>query len=104
MSTWQKGGVSMAKIEITARHNPLAWLLYFTRLRVVVDGQSRISKWGVHEYEVFPGEHRVEISFRYMGTQRGHAAANVTVTDTSPTRISYSMPSWMFAPGKITLT
>jgi hypothetical protein len=39
-----------------------------------------------------------------MGTQRGHAAANVTVTDSSPTRISYSMPSWMLAPGKITLT
>lgn len=92
----------MATIELNARHNPLAWLLYFTKLRVAVDGQPSTSAWGRQKLSVTPGTHLVEISFGYIFAQRGQAATTLTATDDQPARLGYMVPSWMFAKGRIT--
>jgi hypothetical protein len=66
----------MATIELTAQHNPLAWLLYFAKLTVVG-------------------------SFRYLGAQRGPATISVPVTEGAPVRLRYTMPPWMYANGRL---
>jgi hypothetical protein len=91
----------MGTIELDAKHNPLAWLLYFTKLTVAVDGQAQQLGWGRRQIQVAPGAHTVEISFGYMGRQRGPASINVHVGDQGVTRLRYSMPSWMFAAGRL---
>lgn len=90
-------------IELTAKHNPLAWLLYFTKLTVVVDGQPERRSWGTNVIQAEPGLHHLEISFGYLGRQRGAAAADVNVPEASTVKVSYKMPSWMFAPGRLTI-
>ena len=90
-------------IELTAKHNPLAWMLYFTKLTVAVDGDEQTHKWGSTFISLPPGPHDVAISFRYMGSHRGKATATVTVPDGANATVTYKMPSWMFAPGKLTV-
>lgn len=91
----------MATIELNAKHNPLAWLLYFTKVRVAVDGQTGEGGWGRRTIQVAPGSHTVDISFGYMGQQRGAASITVQVAEDEPAQLLYSMPSWMFAPGRL---
>jgi hypothetical protein len=91
----------MATIELTARHNPLAWLLYFTKLTVSVDGQPSTFRWGRSEIPVMPGTHTVDVSFRYMGAQRGPASISVPVAEGTPARLRYTMPPWMYAKGRL---
>ncbi len=91
----------MAQLELTAKHSPLAWLLYFTKLRVVIDGDEHVRPWGKQVFELPPGSHTVEISFGYLGSQRGPATTTVEVSDHSPARLRYRMPPWMFAAGRL---
>lgn len=88
-------------IELTAKHSPLAWLLYFTKLTVSVDGNAQVLNWGTHSFDTSPGTHKLEVSFGYLGKQRGPAALDVPVTDGQLTRVSYSAPWLMTAPGKM---
>ena len=97
-------GPANTGIEIVAKHNPLAWLFYFTKLDIAVDGQHRKSAWGKNVISAKPGHHRVEISFGYLGRQRGAASAEVTVPQVGAVRVNYKMPSWMFAPGRLTVS
>jgi hypothetical protein len=92
----------MATIELDAKHNPMAWLFYLTKLRVAVDGQPQRLPWGNQSIQVPPGAHTVEVSFGYMGKQRGTAQTTVTADETRPARLRYRMPSWMFAKGRLT--
>ena len=92
----------MGTIQLEARHNPLAWLLYFTKLRVVVDGTANTLPWGRSAIPVTPGSHTLDVSFGYMGSQRGPASITVSVAEGETVRLSYRMPSWMFAKGRLT--
>ncbi len=89
-------------IALTAKHNPLAWLLYFTKLTVNVDGEPQIHKWGSTFVPAQPGSHRLEVSFGYLGRPRGNASTTVIVPDGGVVALTYRMPSWMFSPGKLT--
>lgn len=90
-------------IELTATHNPLAWLLYFTKLTVTVDGSQQRLPWGTNTILTEPGTHRIDVSFGYLGRQRGAASIEVPVPAGGKAKIRYKMPSWMSAPGRITI-
>lgn len=91
-------------IVLTAKHNPLAWLLYFTKLTVTVDGTAQKLAWGTSTIPAEPGLHQLDISFGYLGRQRGPASIEVNVPPTGSVALTYKMPSWMFAAGRLTVT
>ena len=93
--------MSTTGIELTARHTPLAWLLYFTKLTVSVDGNPQVLPWGTQLLPTAAGAHRLEVSYGYLGKQRGPAALDVPVSEGSLTRVRYSTPPWIFAKGKL---
>ena len=90
-------------IQLTAKHNPLAWLLFFTKLTVTVDGDAQTHKWGSTFIPAAPGTHEVAITFGYMGRPRGNATTSVTVPESGVVALTYKMPSSMFASGKLTV-
>ncbi len=94
--------VTDSGIELTAKHNPLAWLLNFTKLTVVIDGVAQTHKWGSIFVPAQPGTHQLEISFGYLGRPRGNASTTVTVPEGGRVAVTYTMGSWMLAPGKLT--
>jgi hypothetical protein len=90
-------------IEIIGRHNPLQWLLYFTKLTVEVDGQPEQGPWRRRRViAVPPGEHRVSVYFKYLGKPRCCAAETVVqVAPEQVTRLEYRAPQLMTSPGKL---
>jgi hypothetical protein len=90
-------------IVLTAKHNPLAWLLYFTKLSVSLDGNAQKLGWGTNTILAEPGPHNLHVSFGYMGQQRGAASTDLHVPDGGTVAVNYKMPSWMFSAGKITV-
>ena len=90
-------------IEITGRHNPLAWLLYFTKLTVEVDGQPRRGPWRRPRFmAVPPGEHKVNVYFKYLAKARCCEAGTVVqVSPEQTTRLEYRAPQLMTSPGKL---
>lgn len=90
-------------IVLTTRHNPMAWMLNFTKLTVAVDGNPQKMSWGTVTIPAAPGRHRLDISFGYLGQQRGAASTEVDVPPEGAVAVTYRMPSWMFAAGRITV-
>jgi hypothetical protein len=89
-------------IEVTGRHNPLAWILYLLPLKVEVDGQVESGPWGTRFIAVPPGQHQVSVFFPYLFNARTcEGSASVTVNPGQVTRVSYRAPIFIFSSGKI---
>ena len=61
----------MTGIELSARHIRLDWLLNFTKLTVSVDGKAQVLPWGTHVIPAAAGTHTLDVSYGYLGKQRG---------------------------------
>jgi hypothetical protein len=96
-------GEGIEGIEIIGRHNPLAWLLYFTKLTIEVDGQPQQGPWRRQRFiAVPPGEHTVKVFFKYLAKARCCEAG--TVVQVAPghvTGLEYRAPQLMTSPGKL---
>jgi hypothetical protein len=83
-------------ILVKCRVHPLALVLLVCRTTIMVDGASVRGRWGEHFFPCGPGSHRVEVSFRYLGKQLGHAVIEVPVAESATVRVTYQSP-WMFS-------
>ncbi len=94
-----------ATLLVNATHSPLAWLLYFTKLTVEVDGDARPGRWGERSVSVTPGPHEVKVYFTYlMKARTGEAAVSVVASQGSPASVRYKAPRLMTSAGRIETT
>jgi hypothetical protein len=71
----------------------LNWTLNFTRTTVVIDGQVHDVPWGEHFFELEPGQHEVQVSYRYLRVSRaGKASIVVDVPENQVVQVSYRAP------------
>ena len=91
-------------IEVTAGFVPLAFLLYFTKPIITIDGSAHRGVWGANSYNVAPGRHNVKVAFKYFGkANTGENSIDVDVADQTTTRIRYRAPFVVTAKGKLTI-
>lgn len=91
-------------IRVNGRHNPLAWLLYFTKLTVEVDGTPERGSWGDRTISVAPGRHEVKVYFKYIAKARCcEAGVTVDAADGQTVALQYRTPMLMTAPGRLTV-
>lgn len=88
-------------VQVVTKHSPLAFILYATKITLTVDGQSSKVPWGEQTVTLEPGRHQIDISFRYIGSDRGKASVAVDVTDGSQSRVTYKAPWLVTMAGKI---
>jgi hypothetical protein len=89
-------------IEVDAGFFKLAWILFFCRPRVEIDGNVNMGKWGVNRFEVSPGNHTVAVWFRYGPmNQAGKNTIQVNVSEGQTQRVRYRAPWLIFLPGKL---
>lgn len=90
-------------IQVEAEHNPLAFLFDLTTPMVVIDGAPYRAGWGQpFFFPVAPGRHLVKVFFRYVWM--AECGANSVLLDVHPgyiSRIRFSMPSFVYAQGRI---
>jgi hypothetical protein len=94
-------------IALRTRFFVLDWTLNFTRTTVTIDGQRRELPWGEHFFPLAPGEHQLQVSYRYLSLSRaGQASIKVNVAPNEVIHASYQAPKSVlvaFLPGKLSI-
>ena len=82
---------------------PLAWILFFLKPKVEVDGQPgpRLS-WGQNMVGLPPGQHHLRVWTPYLIPSRmGPADAVVDVPPGQVVPLEYRVPLWAFSKGSM---
>jgi hypothetical protein len=83
----------------------LDWTLNFIRTTVIIDGQVHDVPWGEHFFQLEPGRHEVQVSYRYLrASHAGRASIVVDVGEDQVVPVSYRAPRSVlaaFRPGKL---
>ena len=94
-----------SRIEVTTGFMWIAFLLFFVKPVVEVDGTEYKTPWGASSFNVVPGPHTVRIWFPYLIPRRaGMATVQVNVPPQGLSRISYRAPFFVFSPGKVSVS
>jgi len=89
-------------IEITTGFFWLAFLYYFFKPTIVVDGVPTKTTWGTQFFGLQPGRHHVHIFFRYLFMDAGKGDVDIDLMPGQIRRISYRTPWFVWSKGKIT--
>ncbi len=91
-------------LKVTTKFFPLAFLLFFCKPRIEIDGKPYPRSWGTHFFKLPPGRYKLRIYFPYvLMSECGLAKVRVTIHPGEVTQLTYEMPPWMFAGGSITI-
>jgi hypothetical protein len=90
-------------IAITTHFFPLAWLFFFIKPKIFVDGQeSPQANWGRNVVPARPGQHHVHVYTPYFLPSRvGPADALADVRPGQLAELEYKAPVWSFSPGAL---
>lgn len=67
-----------------------------TRVLVEIDDTRYVVGWGVNEFVVEPGHHRVTVCFRYCWGDRGRASCRICARHGSVVELAYRSPYFVF--------
>jgi hypothetical protein len=94
----------VSAIDITTKMFPLAFLLLFFKTNVSIDGDARVIPWGDSHYDVLPGQHEVEISFKYFFSRKmGSQKIGIEVGEGKTVSLRYRPSFLVTMPGSITI-
>ena len=87
-------------IEVKTGFMPLAWILNMCTPVIEINGQKNTRKWGVHYFDLAPGDYTVKIYFPYLFIKEcGANQVNVRVEEGQTKKVSFEMPPWMMSKG-----
>jgi hypothetical protein len=90
-------------IVVNTQFFPLAWLLFFFKPKISVDGQEApVSGWGRTHIPARPGQHHVHVYVPYfLPSKLGRADATADVRPGQVAELEYKAPLWSFSPGAL---
>jgi hypothetical protein len=99
----QAYGQSADGIVVNTQFFPLAWLLFFLKPKIAVDGQEMpVSGWGRTHVPARPGQHHVHVHVPYfLPSKLGPADATADVRPGQVTELEYKAPLWSFSAGSL---
>jgi hypothetical protein len=91
-----------ADIYVSARHARIAWLLYFTKLTIEINGQQHVGAWGRRLVVAPPGWYEIRVFFPYFNKPRcGEATLTAEVAAGQRIVVEYRAPHLESGPGTI---
>ena len=90
-------------IAVNTQFFPLAWLLFFFKPKISVDGQEMpVSGWGRTQLPARPGQHHVHVHVPYfLPSKLGQADSTADVRPGQVTELEYKAPLWSFSAGSL---
>ena len=90
-------------IVVNTQFFPLAWLLFFFKPKIAVDGQeATVTGWGRTHVPARPGQHHVAVHVPYfLPSKLGPAETTADVRPGQATELEYKAPLWSFSPGAL---
>jgi hypothetical protein len=90
-------------IAVNTQFFPLAWLLFFFKPKIAVDGQEMpVAGWGRTVLPARPGQHQVHVHVPYfLPSRMGPADATADVRPGQVAELEYKAPMWAFSAGSL---
>lgn len=89
-------------LTISGHHSPMNWILVFTKLTVEIDGEPVIGSWRKHFIPTDPGDHHIDVYFKYIGQPRcAEASVDIRVGKGKTVALAYRAPNLLTAPGRL---
>ena len=90
-------------IAVTTHFFPLAWLLFFFKPKITVDGQEMpVAGWGRTVLPARPGQHQVNVHVPYfLPPKLGPADTTADVRPGQLAELEYKAPLWSFSAGSL---
>jgi hypothetical protein len=90
-------------IAVNTQFFPLAWVLFFVKPKVAVDGQEiPVSGWGRTHVPARAGQHHVHVYVPYfLPPKMGPADATADVRPGQVAELEYKAPMWAFSAGSL---
>jgi hypothetical protein len=90
-------------IVVNTQFFPLAWVLFFVKPKIAVDGQEvQAPAWGRTHLPARPGQHHVHVHVPYfLPPKLGPADATVDVRPGQVAELEYKAPMWAFSAGSL---
>ena len=100
---WNPYGQPGEGIAVNTQFLPLAWLLYFFKPKIAVDGQEiPVAGWGRTVVPTRPGQHHMHVYVPYFLPSRlGPADATADVRPGLVAELEYKAPLWSFSAGSL---
>ncbi|HVB94054.1 MAG TPA: hypothetical protein VND67_07030 [Acidimicrobiales bacterium] len=78
------------------------WILVFTKLTVEIDGRPVVGSWRKHFIPTGPGDHHIDVYFKYVGQPRcAEASLDIHVGEGEVVALAYRAPNLLTAPGRL---
>jgi hypothetical protein len=98
----QQYGQAGSAIALTTKFMPLAFLFYFVKPNISVDGYPVAAEWGRTVIPVPPGQHRVDVYTPYfLPPKVGPADTTVNVPPGQTVELEYRSPLIAFSRGSL---
>lgn len=90
-------------IVVNTQFFPLAWVLFFVRPKIALDGQEiPVSGWGRTHLPARPGQHHLHVHVPYfLPPKMGPADATADVRPGQVAELEYKAPMWAFSAGSL---
>jgi hypothetical protein len=90
-------------IAVTTKFFPLAFILYFFKPKVAINGQELPQQpWGRQVIPVQPGQYRLDVHTPYfLPPKLGPAVADVSVAPGQTLEVEYKAPAFAFINGTL---
>lgn len=90
-------------IVVNTQFFPLAWVLFFIKPKIAVDGQEMpVSGWGRTHLPARAGQHHVHVHVPYfLPSKLGQADATADVRPGQVAELEYKAPLWAFSAGSL---
>ncbi|MHB1711027.1 MAG: hypothetical protein ACYCV7_06445 [Acidimicrobiales bacterium] len=94
--------VPRTAVTISGHHSTINWILVFTKLTVEIDGRPHVGSWRKHSIPIEPGDHHVDVYFKYIGQPRcGEASVDIHVPAGTTTGLAYRASNVLTLPGRL---
>ena len=91
-----------SRIEVTVGHSPLAFIYSFFSPTIAINGQKHRKPWGLHSFELAPGDYEITVSYPWLlAPECGKASVVVSLAAGEVKRVVYRAGLIRYLPGKI---
>lgn len=97
------GGTNSSQIEVTVRHNPLAFFYRAFTPTVAINGRKERKPWGTHLFNVPPGDYEVAISYPWIISECGKNSVRFSIAAGETKKVNYCARLIRFWPGAISV-
>jgi len=92
-------------IEVTVTHSPLAFIYRLFTPTVEINGKKERRAWGVHLFNLPPGDYEIAVSYPWLFSQEcGKNAVRFNLEHGQLKKVTYRAGLIRYLPGKITVS